>query len=95
LGAGFISNPLNNLANVRAFKAFDRALELNPSDPIALQGKDNALMALGCNSDADAAFAKAKEIGYNGWFQLRTIYQNSALRAMRCAELPIRGAAIS
>jgi len=61
LGAGFISNPLNHLANGRAFKAFDRALELNPSDPITLQGKDNAMMALGRNSEANAAFAKAKE----------------------------------
>jgi len=48
-----------------ALKAFNKALELNPSDMIAMQGKGNALLALGRQPEADAAFAKAKELGYN------------------------------
>jgi tetratricopeptide (TPR) repeat protein len=32
---------------------------------IAMQGKGNALKAMGRTSESDAAFAKAKELGYN------------------------------
>lgn len=46
-----------------ALKAFDRALELDPTSEIALDGKGNALRSLGRNSDADAAFAKAGQFG--------------------------------
>lgn len=34
-------------------------------------GKGLSLDALGRTTEADAAFAKAKELGYNGWFALQ------------------------
>jgi tetratricopeptide (TPR) repeat protein len=47
-----------------AIIAFDRALELDPSNMIAMQEKGVALQSLGRISEAEAAFAKAKELGY-------------------------------
>lgn len=47
-----------------ALNAFDRALEIDPSNMIAMQGKGVALQSLGRISEAEAAFAKAKELGY-------------------------------
>ncbi len=49
-----------------AIDAFDRALQINPKDPLTWQNKGNALKALGNQADADAAYAKAKELGYQG-----------------------------
>ncbi len=46
-----------------ALKAFDKAIELNPTNAIAWAGKGNALESLGRNSEADTAFARAKELG--------------------------------
>jgi tetratricopeptide (TPR) repeat protein len=47
-----------------AIKTFDRALEIDPSNMIAMQGKGTALLALGRISESKAAFSKAKELGY-------------------------------
>ncbi|HNQ53236.1 tetratricopeptide repeat protein, partial [Methanothrix soehngenii] len=47
--------------------AYDNAIENYPSEPMGAQTwhkKGIALQALGRTSDADAAFAKAKELGY-------------------------------
>ena len=49
-----------------AIEAFDKALQINPKDPLTWQRKGDALKALGRNSEADTAFAKAKELGYQG-----------------------------
>jgi Flp pilus assembly protein TadD len=49
-----------------AIEAFDRALQINPKDSLTWQNKGHNLKALGRNTDADAAFAKAKELGYQG-----------------------------
>jgi len=46
-----------------ALKAFDKAIELNPTNAIAWAGKGSALESLGRNSEADTAFARAKELG--------------------------------
>jgi tetratricopeptide (TPR) repeat protein len=49
-----------------AVKAYDKAIELSPQLGLlkadAWQGKGNSLKALGRQADADAAFAKAKEL---------------------------------
>jgi Flp pilus assembly protein TadD len=47
-----------------AVKAFDSALQIDPKDAQVWSLKGNALQALGHNSEADDAFAKAKELGY-------------------------------
>lgn len=49
-----------------AIEAFDKALQINSKDPRTWQSKGDALKALGRNSEADAAYAKAKELGYTG-----------------------------
>ena len=46
-----------------AVEAFDKALQMNPKDPRTWESKGDALKALGRNSEADAAYAKAKELG--------------------------------
>jgi len=47
-----------------AVEAYDKALQINSNDPLTWQRKGDALKALGRNSEADAALAKAKELGY-------------------------------
>ena len=47
-----------------AVEAFDKALQINSEDPFTWQRKGDALKALGRNSEADAAFAKAEGLGY-------------------------------
>ena len=49
--------------NEDALKAFDRALELDPTSAMAWEGKVDALRSLGRNSDADAVLAKASDLG--------------------------------
>ncbi len=49
--------------NEEAVDAFDRALAINPDDPRTWQAKGDALKALGRQSEADEAYAKAKELG--------------------------------
>jgi len=44
--------------------AFDRALEINPSDPLTWLARGNALAALNRQDEAEAAYAKARELGY-------------------------------
>ena len=48
-----------------AVKAYDSALQINPNDAQVWSLKGDALKALGRQAEADAAFAKAKELGYN------------------------------
>jgi len=49
-----------------AIKAYDEAIRLDPNHAFAWNYKGNALKALGRDTEANAAFAKAKELGYKG-----------------------------
>lgn len=49
-----------------AIQAFDRALQINPKDPLTWTNKGDALKAIGRQVEANAAYAKAKELGYKG-----------------------------
>jgi tetratricopeptide (TPR) repeat protein len=49
-----------------AIKCLDEAIRLDPNYASAWHNKGVALEALGRSSEADAAFAKAKEMGYTG-----------------------------
>ncbi len=44
---------------------YDQAINLNPESGETWDNKGKALKALGYNEEADAAFAKAKELGYD------------------------------
>ena len=46
--------------------AAEKAIELDPKNAFAWVNKDFALKALGRTTEANAAFAKAKELGYKG-----------------------------
>ncbi len=47
-------------------ECYDRAIELDPQDKNAWFNKGVALKALGLNTEADAASAKARELVYTG-----------------------------
>jgi len=47
-----------------AIKAYDIAIEIYPQFATAWNYKGNSLKELGRDIEADAAFAKAKELGY-------------------------------
>ncbi|GAB6266389.1 MAG: hypothetical protein STSR0001_18360 [Methanothrix sp.] len=49
-----------------AVDAFDKALQINPKDPLTWMNKGDALKALGRQAEADEAYAKARELGYQG-----------------------------
>jgi Flp pilus assembly protein TadD len=49
-----------------AIKCFDEAIRLDPKDVDAWNNKGIVLGALGRISEANAAKAKAKELGYSG-----------------------------
>ena len=49
-----------------SIKAYDMVIKFNPNDVIAWYNKGVALEALGKTTEANAAFAKAKELGYSG-----------------------------
>lgn len=49
-----------------ALDAFEEAIRLNSNDYGTWYSKGKALKALGRTIEANAAFAKAKELGYNG-----------------------------
>lgn len=51
--------------NEEANAALDRALEINPSDPLTWMAKGSALAALDRQDEAEAAYEKAKELGYD------------------------------
>ena len=44
----------------------DKAIELDPNLADAWNNKSEALKALGRTTESNAAFAKAKELGYTG-----------------------------
>jgi len=48
-----------------AIKAYDEAIRTDPNDAVAWNNKGAVLEAVGRTTEADAAFAKAKELGYN------------------------------
>jgi tetratricopeptide (TPR) repeat protein len=48
----------------KALEYYERALEIDPADGYAWHARGEALKALGRTSEADAAFEKAKELGY-------------------------------
>jgi Flp pilus assembly protein TadD len=45
---------------------YNKSIELDPRLADAWNGKGNVLRANGCTTEADAAFTKAKELGYKG-----------------------------
>jgi tetratricopeptide (TPR) repeat protein len=49
-----------------ALTAVDKSIDLNPSQNLFWQIKGNILQTMGRNTEADASFAKAKELGYQG-----------------------------
>lgn len=49
-----------------ALQAYNKAIEINPQLVVAWSGKAKALRALGRTTEADAAMAKARELGYEG-----------------------------
>ena len=49
-----------------ALNASDKVIELDPKFASAWYSKGTALKTLGRNSEAEDAFAKAKELGYQG-----------------------------
>ena len=49
-----------------ALAAFNRALELEPTEPRAWVGKGDALRLLGRVREAEAAERRARELGYEG-----------------------------
>jgi tetratricopeptide (TPR) repeat protein len=49
-----------------AVKAYDEAIKLDPKFAWPWNNKGNALRMLHRNSDAKAAYAKARELGYIG-----------------------------
>jgi tetratricopeptide (TPR) repeat protein len=49
-----------------ALTAIDKSIDLKPSQNLFWQIKGNILQTMGRNTEADAAFAKAKELGYSG-----------------------------
>ncbi len=49
-----------------AVKAYDASIRLDPNDAAVWNNKGMALKALGRTTEANAAFAKAKELGYTG-----------------------------
>jgi tetratricopeptide (TPR) repeat protein len=49
-----------------AIHAFNRAIEIYPKFALAWFNKGNALKSLGNTTEAETAFAKAKEMGYRG-----------------------------
>jgi tetratricopeptide (TPR) repeat protein len=50
--------------NEDALQAYDMAIELNPEKGGLWYSKGGVLKTLGRNSEADEAFAKAKDLGY-------------------------------
>jgi Flp pilus assembly protein TadD len=49
-----------------AIQAFDEAIRINPQLAEAWNNKSNALKQLNRTTEADAAYAKARELGYAG-----------------------------
>lgn len=49
-----------------ALEAIEKAIQLEPNTGLFWWGKGSVLKTLGRTSEADAAFAKAKELGYTG-----------------------------
>ncbi len=73
MDAAFWYNKGNALAGQgnydAAVKAYDRSLQIEPSLAEAWYGKGVAFEKLGVNIGADAAFAKAKDLGYEAQSQ--------------------------
>ena len=58
---------LENQGNYEeALQAFNKTIELDPKLAMAWSNKGKALKLLGRTTEADAAFAKANELGYTG-----------------------------
>ena len=55
-----------NRSYEEAIMAYDIAIQMNPENVRAWYDKGNTLKVLGCTTEADAAFAKARELGYKG-----------------------------
>lgn len=49
-----------------ALQSFNNAIELNPQHAKAWFGKAFTLQSLGRTTEADAAFARAEELGFTG-----------------------------
>ena len=55
---------------VAAIRYYDEAIKQDPKDKYAWYNKANALRMLHRNSEAEAAYTKARELGYNGAMSL-------------------------
>ena len=55
---------------VAAIRYYDEAIKQDPKDEYAWYNKADALRMLHRNSEAEAAYAKARELGYNGTMTL-------------------------
>jgi tetratricopeptide (TPR) repeat protein len=62
INGGFLLSAVLDRYN-ESISYFDVAIRLNPENAVIWQYKGDALKALGRNSEADAAYAKAKKIG--------------------------------
>jgi tetratricopeptide (TPR) repeat protein len=49
-----------------AIQSLDKYLEVNPENPAVWNDKGKVLQAQGRSSEAEAAFARARELGYQG-----------------------------
>jgi len=49
-----------------ATKCFDEAIRLNPNNSMVWHQKGVALSIMGQNTDAEAAYVKARDLGYEG-----------------------------
>jgi tetratricopeptide (TPR) repeat protein len=55
---------------VAAIRYFDETIKQDPKNEYAWYNKANALRMLHRNSEAEAAYAKARELGYSGTMTL-------------------------
>jgi len=59
-----------------AVKYYDSAIKVDPEDEYAWYNKANALRMLHRNSEAEAAYKKARELGYSGIMTLMEMTTN-------------------
>ena len=55
---------------IAAIRYYNEAIKQDPKDRYAWYSKGNALRMLHRNSEAEAAYTKARELGYNGAMSL-------------------------
>lgn len=61
-----MNNGVNNDKIDEAILAFDSCIKINPQDADAWEYKGRALKSAGRTTEAESAYAKARELGYKG-----------------------------